>query len=92
MRDHANRLARLTGDLKARTHQAGKLQLNFRLSAYRVIEPCGNGFGESEPQTNNPRHRTLGFHRYEAMPALRDVLRNLVDSAPVHAARRHGSG
>ncbi|MGA8145804.1 MAG: ATP-binding protein [Candidatus Acidiferrales bacterium] len=86
MRDHANRLARLTDDLlKLARIEAGKLEVEFSpVSVIEVIERCA----ETALLNAGRKQITLEIDVPPALPAvlgdaslLRDVLQNLLDNA-----------
>jgi two-component system phosphate regulon sensor histidine kinase PhoR len=86
MRDHANRLARLTDDLlKLARIEAGKLELEFSpVGVIEFIERCA----ETALMKASRKQITLDIEIPPGLPAvlgdaslLRDVLQNLVDNA-----------
>ena len=86
MRDHANRLARLTDDLlKLARIEAGKLELEFSpVGVIEFIERCA----ETALMKANRKQITLDIEIPPGLPPvrgdaslLRDVLQNLVDNA-----------
>jgi two-component system, OmpR family, phosphate regulon sensor histidine kinase PhoR len=86
MRDHANRLARLTDDLlKLARIEAGKLELEFSpVGVIEFIERCA----ETALMKASRKEITLDIEIPPGLPAvrgdaslLRDVLQNLVDNA-----------
>jgi two-component system phosphate regulon sensor histidine kinase PhoR len=86
MRDHANRLARLTDDLlKLARIEAGKLELEFApVGVIEFIERCA----ETALMKASRKQITLDIEIPPGLPAvlgdaslLRDVLQNLVDNA-----------
>ena len=86
MRDHANRLARLTDDLlKLARIEAGKLELEFsQVGVIEFIELCA----ETALMKASRKQITLDIEIAPGLPAvrgdaslLRDVLQNLLDNA-----------